>query len=95
MKKPVLHPDQLTPGDMVGPWLITRVLGEGGSSRVFKVERDGQPYSLKCEPWGPTYQKKQGPQPPTACPVLFSADECPFWFVRRPSWARGSHSRSL
>lgn len=42
-----LHPDQLKPGDMVGPWLITQVLGQGGSSRVFKVERDGQPYSLK------------------------------------------------
>ncbi|WNG13251.1 serine/threonine protein kinase [Cystobacter fuscus] len=42
-----LHPDQLKPGDMVGPWLITQVLGRGGSSRVFKVERDGQPYSMK------------------------------------------------
>ncbi|WNG20956.1 serine/threonine protein kinase [Cystobacter fuscus] len=43
----VLHPDQLQPGDRVGPWLITQVLGRGGSSRVFKVERDGQPYSMK------------------------------------------------
>ena len=42
-----LHPDQLKPGDMVGPWLITGVLGSGGSSRVFKVERDGRPYSMK------------------------------------------------
>ncbi|EPX55926.1 hypothetical protein D187_008181 [Cystobacter fuscus DSM 2262] len=42
-----LHPDQLKPGDLVGPWLITQVLGRGGSSRVFKVERDGQPYSMK------------------------------------------------
>ncbi|MFY0582761.1 hypothetical protein ACN28S_58375 [Cystobacter fuscus] len=42
-----LHPDQLKPGDRVGPWLITQVLGRGGSSRVFKVERDGQPYSMK------------------------------------------------
>src|SRR5690349_5229192 len=42
-----LHPDQLKPGDTVGPWLITQVLGRGGSSRVFKVERDGQPYSMK------------------------------------------------
>ena len=47
MTTPVLHPDQLKPGDMVGPWLITQVLGQGGSSRVFKVERDGLPYSLK------------------------------------------------
>jgi serine/threonine protein kinase len=42
-----LHPDHLQPGDMVGPWLITQVLGRGGSSRVFKVERDGRPYSMK------------------------------------------------
>ncbi|HEX5745013.1 MAG TPA: serine/threonine protein kinase, partial [Archangium sp.] len=42
-----LHPDHLKPGDMVGPWLIVAVLGRGGSSRVFKVERDGQPYSMK------------------------------------------------
>ena len=42
-----LHPDHLRPGDMVGPWRIVRVLGRGGSSRVFKVERDGRPYTLK------------------------------------------------
>ncbi|HEX5747828.1 MAG TPA: serine/threonine-protein kinase [Archangium sp.] len=42
-----LHPDHLKPGDRVGPWLIVAVLGRGGSSRVFKVERDGQPYSMK------------------------------------------------
>jgi serine/threonine protein kinase len=42
-----LHPDHLHPGDRVGPWLITQVLGRGGSSRVFKVERDGHPYSMK------------------------------------------------
>ncbi|ATB27601.1 serine/threonine protein kinase [Melittangium boletus] len=42
-----LHPDHLQPGHAVGPWLIVEVLGRGGSSRVFKVERDGQPYSLK------------------------------------------------
>jgi serine/threonine-protein kinase len=41
------HPDHLQPGHAVGPWLIIEVLGRGGSSRVFKVERDGQPYSLK------------------------------------------------
>lgn len=42
-----MHPDHLQPGDRVGPWLITQVLGQGGSSRVFKVERDGRPYSMK------------------------------------------------
>ena len=42
-----LHPDQLKPGDQVGPWCLVQVLGRGGSSRVFKVERDGRPYSMK------------------------------------------------
>ncbi|KFA91736.1 serine/threonine protein kinase [Archangium violaceum] len=42
-----LHPDHLQPGHWVGPWLIVALLGRGGSSRVFKVERDGQPYSMK------------------------------------------------
>jgi serine/threonine-protein kinase len=32
---------------MVGPWRIVRVLGRGGSSRVFKVEREGHPFTLK------------------------------------------------
>jgi serine/threonine-protein kinase len=41
------HPDHLKRGDMVGPWRIVQVLGRGGSSRVFKVERDGNPYTLK------------------------------------------------
>ncbi|MCY1078277.1 serine/threonine protein kinase [Archangium lansingense] len=41
------HPDHLQPGHVVGPWHIVKVLGRGGSSRVFKVERDGQPYSMK------------------------------------------------
>ncbi|HEX5744669.1 MAG TPA: serine/threonine-protein kinase [Archangium sp.] len=41
------HPDHLQPGHSVGPWRIVEVLGRGGSSRVFKVERDGQPYSMK------------------------------------------------
>jgi serine/threonine-protein kinase len=43
----VLHPDHLQPGHMVGPWLIVQVLGRGGSARIFKVERDGKPYSMK------------------------------------------------
>ncbi|WNG41583.1 serine/threonine protein kinase [Archangium violaceum] len=42
-----LHPDHLQPGHSVGPWHIVQVLGQGGSSRVFKVERDGHPYSMK------------------------------------------------
>ncbi|QRN97778.1 serine/threonine protein kinase [Archangium violaceum] len=42
-----LHPDHLQPGHMVGPWRIVQVLGRGGSSRVFLVERDSKPYSLK------------------------------------------------
>jgi serine/threonine-protein kinase len=42
-----LHPDHLQPGHLVGPWRIVQVLGRGGSSRVFKVERDGHPYSMK------------------------------------------------
>jgi len=42
-----LHPEHLQPGQAVGPWQIVQVLGLGGSSRVFKVERDGHPYTLK------------------------------------------------
>ncbi len=41
------HPDQLQTGDSVGPWHIVQVVGRGGTSRVFKVERDGRPYSMK------------------------------------------------
>jgi serine/threonine-protein kinase len=47
MTTKALHPDHLKPGDMVGPWRIVAVLGRGGSSRVFKVERDGRPFSMK------------------------------------------------
>jgi serine/threonine-protein kinase len=42
-----LHPDHLQPGHAVGPWHIVQVVGLGGSSRVFKVERDGHPYCMK------------------------------------------------
>jgi serine/threonine-protein kinase len=42
-----LHPEHLQPGQAVGPWHIVEVLGLGGSSRVFKVEREGHPYTLK------------------------------------------------
>jgi serine/threonine protein kinase len=47
MTMEALHPDHLQPGHMVGPWRIIHVLGRGGTSRVFKVERDGRPYSMK------------------------------------------------
>ncbi|AKJ02768.1 serine/threonine-protein kinase [Archangium gephyra] len=47
MTTEALHPDHLEVGDTVGPWHIVQVLGRGGSSRVFKVERDGRPYSMK------------------------------------------------
>jgi eukaryotic-like serine/threonine-protein kinase len=47
MTMEALHPDHLQPGHMVGPWRIVQVLGRGGSSRVFKVERDNRPYCLK------------------------------------------------
>ncbi len=42
-----LHPDHLKAGHAVGPWRIVQVVGSGGASRVFKVERDGHPYSMK------------------------------------------------
>jgi serine/threonine-protein kinase len=43
----LMHPDQLQPGHMVGPWKIVEWLGTGGSACVFKVERDGSPYAMK------------------------------------------------
>ncbi|WP_257457850.1 serine/threonine protein kinase [Archangium lipolyticum] len=42
-----LHPEHLQAGDTVGPWRILSVLGQGGSARVFKVERDGRIKSMK------------------------------------------------
>jgi serine/threonine protein kinase len=47
MTTQALHPDHLQPGHMVGPWRIVQELGRGGSSRVFKVERDGLFYAMK------------------------------------------------
>jgi len=47
MTTPASHPEQLQPGDRVGSWQITQVLGQGGSARVFKVERDGLSYAMK------------------------------------------------
>jgi len=42
-----LHPEHLKVGDSVGPWRIVEVVAQGGSARVFKVERDGHAYALK------------------------------------------------
>src|SRR5262245_58839307 len=45
-----LHPDQLGPGNRVGPWRILEPLGGGGGGRTFKVEREehpGRPYVMK------------------------------------------------
>ncbi|PTL79903.1 protein kinase [Vitiosangium sp. GDMCC 1.1324] len=47
MTTEALHPDHLLPGHMVGPWRIVERLGVGGSSRVFKVERDGLFFTMK------------------------------------------------
>lgn len=47
MTTDTLHPDHLQPGHMVGPWRIVERLGVGGSSRVFKVEREGFFFALK------------------------------------------------
>jgi serine/threonine-protein kinase len=47
MTTEALHPDHLLPGHMVGPWRIADRLGTGGSSRVFKVEREGLFFTMK------------------------------------------------
>jgi serine/threonine-protein kinase len=47
MTTTALHPDQLKPGHMVGPWRILESLGSGGFGRTFKVECEGLLYSLK------------------------------------------------
>ncbi|QRN97011.1 protein kinase [Archangium violaceum] len=47
MTREVLHPDNLQPGDMVGPWRIVERLGLGGFARVFKVERGSRFFSMK------------------------------------------------
>jgi hypothetical protein len=38
MTTDVLHPDQLQPGQWVGPWRILESLGSGGFGHTFKVE---------------------------------------------------------
>ncbi len=47
MTMETLHPDLLVPGDMVGAWQLVEVLGQGGTARVFKVQRNGRFYTLK------------------------------------------------
>jgi serine/threonine-protein kinase len=47
MTTDVLHPDDLQPGQWVGPWRILESLGTGGFGRTFKTEREGSVYSLK------------------------------------------------
>jgi serine/threonine-protein kinase len=47
MTMDVLHPDHLQAGHLVGPWRVVERLGAGGSSRVFKVEREGLFFTLK------------------------------------------------
>jgi serine/threonine protein kinase len=42
-----LHPDRLVPGNMVGPWRIVESLGSGNFGHAFKVERDGELFTLK------------------------------------------------
>ncbi|HEX8699623.1 MAG TPA: serine/threonine-protein kinase [Myxococcaceae bacterium] len=47
MTTDVLHPDDLQPGQWVGPWRILESLGTGGFGRTFKTEREGSLFSLK------------------------------------------------
>jgi serine/threonine-protein kinase len=42
-----LHPNHLKAGDTVGAWQIVQELGQGGTSRVFKVQRNGRFYTMK------------------------------------------------
>jgi serine/threonine-protein kinase len=41
------HPDHLKPGDMVGPWRIVESLGTGNFGHTFKVELEGELFTLK------------------------------------------------
>jgi serine/threonine protein kinase len=47
MTTETFHPDQLQPGQSVGPWRILESLGSGGFGRTFKVECEGAQFSLK------------------------------------------------
>ncbi|HYH94487.1 serine/threonine-protein kinase [Hyalangium sp.] len=47
MTTETFHPDQLQPGQSVGPWRILESLGSGGFGRTFKVECEGVLFALK------------------------------------------------
>jgi serine/threonine protein kinase len=47
MNTEAFHPDQLKPGDMVGPWRILESLGSGSCGRALKVEYEGELFTLK------------------------------------------------
>jgi serine/threonine protein kinase len=47
MTTDAFHPDHLKPGDMVGPWRIVESLGTGNFGHSFKVELDGEFFTLK------------------------------------------------
>ena len=47
MNTEAFHPDQLKPGDMVGPWRIVESLGSGSFGHAFKTECEGELFTLK------------------------------------------------
>jgi serine/threonine-protein kinase len=47
MDTSAFHPDHLKPGDMVGPWRIVESLGTGNFGHTFKVELEGELFTLK------------------------------------------------
>ncbi|WP_224367910.1 serine/threonine protein kinase [Hyalangium versicolor] len=47
MTTEAFHPDQLKPGDMVGPWHIVESLGSGSFGHAFKAELQGEFFTLK------------------------------------------------
>jgi hypothetical protein len=47
MTTDAFHPDHLKPGHMVGPWRILESLGSGSSGHAFKVECEGEFFTLK------------------------------------------------
>jgi serine/threonine protein kinase len=47
MTTDAFHPDHLKPGDMVGPWRIVESMGTGNFGHTFKVELDGELFTLK------------------------------------------------
>ncbi|QSQ16811.1 serine/threonine protein kinase [Myxococcus landrumensis] len=55
------HPDQLSPGSVVGPWRVVASLGAGGFGRVFKVERGGRFFTMKMalRPAGPQASEEE------------------------------------